>query len=148
MKKLLFALAIATPILSGVATIQAAESNPAIVHRQGIYKIASGHMNAIKSILFLGFNSQQDVAYHAQGIVSAFEHMGNSYPAGSDKGETKAKAKMWQEFEIVKKYGNEAYGAAKALVKAGQGDNKQEMITAFKTLGGKCKQCHDDYKKD
>jgi cytochrome c556 len=142
-------LAAATLITSATvpAIATADETNPAIVHRQGIYKIAGGHMNAIKSILFLGFDAPQDVKYHASAMVDGFMHMGNSYPEGSDFGETKAKEEIWSDMDGFKQRGKEMMMAAKALVAAAEGGDKGEMIGAFKELGGKCKACHDDYRK-
>jgi cytochrome c556 len=137
-------------VSSGVAVTGHAsdETNPAIVHRQAIYKLASGHMNAIKSILLLGFEAPADTVFHAQGIVDAFSHMGNSYPPGSDKGDTEAKPVIWTEMEKFKQLGQQSFTAATALVAASQTGDKAATLDAFKKLGATCKACHNDFRKD
>ncbi|MBF0614172.1 MAG: cytochrome c [Magnetococcales bacterium] len=148
MKKIVFAMVLASVTTVGAWSASAEETNPAIVHRQGIYKIMAGHMTAMKSILFLGFAAPADLNFHAQGVLSAFEHMGNSYPPGSDKGETKAKPEIWTQPDKVKQRATDAVTAAKALVAATTGTDKGATVAAFKTMGEKCKACHDDFRKE
>ncbi|MBF0425040.1 MAG: cytochrome c [Magnetococcales bacterium] len=150
MKKFVLSLAVSAVLVGVVVPAQAQEgeeSNPAIVHRHGIYTIVGGHMKAIKSILLLGFDAPKDVTFHAQGIADAFSHMGNSYPPGSDKGETKAKPEIWTQGEKVKQLGGNAFAAANDLAKVSQGGDKQASLVAFKKLGETCKACHDEFKK-
>ncbi|NVK20157.1 MAG: cytochrome c [Methylocystaceae bacterium] len=147
MKKLLLAACVTVATGMGISysyEAVAAENNPAIVHRQSTYQVVAGHMGSLKSILFLGGSG--DAAYHAGAIKSAFEHMGNAYPAGSDKGETKAKAEIWEDMDGFKQKGKEAYGATLKLVEATAGDDKGAQIEAFKALGGACKACHKNYR--
>ncbi|MBF0418132.1 MAG: cytochrome c [Magnetococcales bacterium] len=148
MKKFVLAMAVASVTTVSAFAALAEESNPAIVHRHGIYKIMAGHMTAMKSILFLGFEAPADLAFHAQGILDAFGHMGNSYPPGSDKGETKAKPEIWTQPDKLKQRATEAVDAAKALVAATAGTDKKATIAAFKGMGEKCKACHDDFRKE
>ncbi|MBF0164384.1 MAG: cytochrome c [Magnetococcales bacterium] len=148
MKKIILALAVASVTAVSALSALAEESNPAIVHRQGIYKTMAGHMTAMKSILFLGFEAPADLAFHAQGILDGFGHMGNAYPPGSDKGETKAKPEIWTQPDKVKQRAMDAVGAAKALVAATAGTDKGATIAAFKSMGEKCKACHDDFRKE
>lgn len=125
------------------------EDNPHIVHRQGIYKVASGHMAALKSILFLDHPAQEDVNFHATAMLDAFKHLGNAYPEGSDKGKTRAKKAIWKDPEGFKEKGQAAGQAIFALVdlsSTGMAD-KAELVDAFKKVGGACKGCHDDYRK-
>lgn len=137
---------IATAALAPVAL--ADESNPVIVHRQGIYKIIGGHMGGLKSILLLKNGATENLSWHAEGIVDAFKHMGNAYPAGSDSGETKAKPAIWTDRAKFDEAGKKAFGAALALVDAAKTGNVEQSTNAFKALGGTCKACHDDFRKD
>ncbi|MBX9635700.1 MAG: cytochrome c [Magnetospirillum sp.] len=148
MSKKLVLLACAVAALSTTAfTAQADETNPTIVHRQGIYKVASGHMNGLKSGLFLK-GPAENLTYHAEGIVAAFQHMGNAFPEGTDKGETKAKSNIWTERAKFDEAGKKAYGAAIALVDATKSGDTAKSVDAFKALGAACKACHEDFKKD
>ncbi|MEO5334987.1 MAG: cytochrome c [Magnetococcus sp. YQC-5] len=148
MKKILLAIAVAGVTVAASHVALAEETNPAIVHRQGIYKSMAGHMTAMKSILFLGFDAPADLPFHAQGILDAFGHMGNSYPPGSDKGETKAKPEIWTQPDKVKQRAMDGVAAAKALVAAASGSDKGATVAAFKAMGEKCKACHDDFRKE
>lgn len=148
MSKKLVLLACAVAVLSTAAiTAQADETNPVIVHRQGIYKIAAGHMNGLKSALFLK-GGTENLVWDAEGIVDAFKHMGAAYPEGSDKGETKAKANIWTERAKFDEAGKKAFGAAVALVEVTKTGDIAKSADAFKTLGAACKGCHEDFKKD
>lgn len=141
-------LAAATLLGTVAIAAQADESNSAIVHRQGLYKVASGHMGGLKSILALKDGPTANAQYHAEGIVAAFQHFGEAYPVGSDKGETKAKANIWTEPAKFKEAGQKAYAAATALVETTKGGDKAKSLTAFKDLGAACKACHDDFRKE
>lgn len=147
MKKLVMLAAAAASLTVAAVTAQAEETNPAIVHRQAIYKIVSGHMQDLKAGLFLKGGSD-NLAWDAESIVAAFQHMGNAYPEGSDKGETKAKANIWTEREKFQEAGKKAYGAAVALVEATKAGDQAKSAEAFKALGGACKACHEDFRKD
>lgn len=147
MKKLVL-LAAAVASLSAVAvSAQAEETNPTIVHRQAIYKLTAAHMQGLKAGLLLK-GPTDNLAWHADGIVDAFKHMGNAYPEGSDKGETKAKANIWTEREKFQEAGKKAFGAALALAEATKAGDQAKSVDAFKALGGACKACHEDFRKD
>ncbi len=135
--------------LASTFTLPAAadETNPYIVHRQGIYKTVAGHMTSLKAILFLGHEAKGQTAYHAEAIVEALKHMGNAYPAGSDKGETKARAEIWTQPEKFREAGQNAFAAATALSDATQMGDTKEVMGAYKKLGESCKACHDDFRK-
>jgi len=147
-RSIMMGVFLAGTVASGFSLPAAAdESNPYIVHRQGVYKVTSGHMMSLKSILFLGHEAKDQAAFHAAAIVEAFKHMGNAYPAGSDKGETKARPEIWTQPEKFQKAGENSFAAATALVEAtAQGDAKASAV-AYKILGDTCKACHDDFRK-
>lgn len=146
MKKLVIAACAGAVAFVGVAfDAFAAEKNPSIVHRQSTYKVAGGHMGSLKAILFLGGSG--DTKYHAEGILAAFQHMGNAYPEGSDKGETRAKPEIWSNMADFKEKGKAAYGATLGLVEATKTGDKDAQIAAFGKLGGACKACHKEYRK-
>ncbi|MEG3617524.1 cytochrome c [Magnetovibrio sp. PR-2] len=147
MKNVVLAAALVATTLTGfgaVAPALAEETNPSIVHRKATYSVVGGHLHSLKAILFLG--GQGDATYHAESIKVAFEHMGNAYPAGSDKGETKAKAEIWSNMDDFKARGKDSYGATVALIEATKGGDKAAMAGAFKKLAGTCKACHKEYR--
>lgn len=146
-KKTLLAAAVLAALSASTVPAAAEETNPVIVHRQGIYKIASGNMNGLKAALFLKGNTS-NVVWNAEGVVDAFKHMGTAFPEGSDKGETKAKPNIWTERAKFDEAGKKAFGAALAMVDAAKAGDNAKSVEAFKALGAACKACHDDFKKD
>ncbi len=146
MKKLVL-LAATLAALSAPLVASADETNPVIVHRQSIYKITAGHMGNLKAALFLKGDTS-NLVWDAESIVDAFKHMGNAYPEGSDKGETKAKANIWTERAKFDEAGKKAFGAALALVDATKTGDTAKSVDAFKALGAACKACHEDFRKD
>ncbi|MEO5373422.1 MAG: cytochrome c [Alphaproteobacteria bacterium] len=145
-------LAVAAGVALAVSVIaldvRADETNPTIVHRQGIFKVASGHMTGLKSILVLKNGPTANLTYHADGVLAAFQHLGDAFPAGTDKGETKAKPEIWTDRAKFDAAGKKAHDAAVAMADAAKTGNTDQAAEAFKTLGKACKACHEDFKKD
>jgi len=147
MKKLVLLAAAAASLSALAVTAHADETNQAIVHRQAIYKLTAAHMQGLKASLLLK-GQINNAAWHAEGIVDAFKHMGDAYPAGSDKGETKAKANIWTEPAKFEEAGKKAFAAAVALAEATKAGDQAKSLDAYKDLGGACKSCHQEFRKD
>ncbi len=151
MKKLTTALCLAGAL--GAAAISTAaiadETNPDIIHRQGIYKIVGGHMTALRSALLLqNDKTAGQLEYHAQGIVEAFKRMGDAYPADSQRGITKASSAIWENPDEFRQAGQNAFGAATNMLEVIQMDgSRREIMASFRDLGGSCKACHDDFRE-
>ncbi|MBF0304723.1 MAG: cytochrome c [Alphaproteobacteria bacterium] len=142
------ALATAVTLSAAAFEARAEENNATILHRQGIYKVAAGHMTGLRSILAAKGGPVDNLTYHANGVLTAFQHLGDAFPPGSDKGETKAKDNIWTERAKFDKAGKNAYTAAVAMAEAAKAGEKAETRDAFKTLAGACKACHEDFRKD
>ena len=128
--------------------LMADETNPDIIHRQSMYKIVSGHMGALRSSLLLDNEKTKDqMLYHAEGIVASFDRMGKTFPAGSDKGITKASPAIWEKPDQFNERGKSAYGAATRLVEVLKDEEpKAAVVSAYRDLGAACKACHDDFR--
>ena len=70
------------------------------------------------------------------------------FPAGTgpDVGKTRAKAEIWQKPEDFVLKAKDFANAANELDAAAKRGDVSEIKTAFKTLGGTCKACHDPYR--
>jgi cytochrome c556 len=144
-----FAIALAGAVIAAaLPAIAADETNGVIVHRQGIYKTTSGHMHGLKSIVILKNGPKENLSYHAEGILAAYKHLGNAFPTGSETGITKAKPNIWTERAKFDAAGKKSFEAATAMVEAAKSGKADQAEAAFKALGGTCKACHDDFKKD
>ena len=123
------------------------EKNPYIVHRQAIFEIAGGHMEALKAILILGHPAKKDINFHATGILEAFEHHGDAFPKGSNEGKTLAKKQIWFDPEGFETRDNAARKAMMELIKASEGSDQDLIKEKFVKVGKSCKACHDDFRK-
>lgn len=137
-------------LLTSSTNIWAEEENPYIIHRQAIYKIADGHMQALKSIIFLGHPARQDIKFHATQMLDAFKHHGNAYPVGSNSGETRAKTEIWSKPKEYKQKAKEMGAAINEMIELSQLDSDVDQDAATRALvkmGKGCKGCHDDFRK-
>lgn len=137
--------AVALSTIGGAA--RADETNAAIVHRQGIYKVAQGHMMGLKAS-GMKDGPAKNMSYHADGLVAAFQHLGNAFPPGSDKGETKAKANIWTERAKFDEAGKTAFAAATEMAAAAKSGDREQAMAAFKNVARACKACHEDFRKE
>lgn len=151
MKQITAALCIVGALgASAISTMAIAdETNPDIIHRQGIYKVVGGHMTALRSsVLLNNEKTQAQAEYHAQGILEAFKRMGDAYPESSQRGITKASPAIWENPEGFREAGRNAFAAATNLLEVIQMDgSRREITAAYRDLGASCKACHDDFRQ-
>ena len=83
------------------------------------------------------------VATSAKTIKQKLDEAATLFPAGSDKGETKAKPEIWSDRATFDKILKDAQAAAAALAEV-----KEEAAfrPAMGALGQNCKACHDKFK--
>ena len=70
------------------------------------------------------------------------------FPAGSEKGETKAKPAIWGNFADFEAKSKDFAAAAKALEAAAATGDKAATAKQFAALGGSCKSCHESYRAE
>ena len=125
------------------------ETNPDIIHRQGIYQIVGGHMTALRSALMLNNEkTHPQVEYHVQGIIEAFKRMGDAYPESSRRGITRASAAIWEKPDEFRQAGQNSFAAANKMLEVVQQDgSRRQIMASFRDLGGSCRACHDDFRE-
>ena len=146
MKNLLVAMmgAFAVSALAGGATIAWAQAD-VIKERQENRKQTAAAMRAIKSIIDAKGQTTGAVEQAAKlkTLEAAFIKL---FPAGSDKGETKALPAVWTDwtgFEAASKNAETAFD--KLSVAAGSGD-MAALTAAFGDTGKACGACHDKFR--
>jgi cytochrome c556 len=109
------------------------------VRKEG-FEASKKSFGAIKKLLEDG-GDLSAAAAPAQSINAFF-------PAGSDKGETKAKAAIWSNGADfgVKAQAFEAESAK--LIQAVASGDKAAVMKQFGAVGGTCKGCHDTYRSE
>ncbi|MGE0573534.1 MAG: cytochrome c [Reyranella sp.] len=136
--------ALAAGAMVGGATIAFAQAD-IIKQRQDNRKAAGAAMRAIKGIIDAKGDTKGAVQQAAKlkELELAFVKM---FPAGSDKGETKALPAVWTDmagFQAADKAAVEAID--KLTVAAGSGD-MAALTAAFGATGKACGACHDKFR--
>jgi cytochrome c556 len=145
MKK--FALAVSAILLSAAA---AAAADDPIATRKTLMD-ANGAAAGVSAAMLKGdLDYNPTVAKAAIMTLRAVSHSyGAFFPEGSDKGETKASPKIWEDAAGFRKelaeFQEHAEAAAQASGKDGPAD-----LAAFKAavtpIFGDCKDCHQNYR--
>ncbi len=136
--------ALAAGAMVGGATIAMAQGD-VIAERKENRKQAAAAMRAIKGIIDAKGPTSGAVEQAAKlkTLEVAFEKM---FPAGSDKGDTKALPAIWTDragFQAASKASDAAYD--KLAVAAGSG-NLEALTAAFAETGKTCGACHDKFR--
>ena len=136
--------ALAAGAMAGGATVAFAQAD-VIKQRQDNRKAAGAAMRAIKGIIDAKGDTKGAVEQAAKlkELELAFVKM---FPAGSDKGETKALPVIWTDwagFEAANKASLAAYD--KLAVAAGSGD-LAALTAAFGDTGKACGACHEKFR--
>ncbi|UYN95463.1 MAG: cytochrome c [Enhydrobacter sp.] len=148
MRKKFWAIAVIGALAAGGivgGTTMALAQGDAIKQRQDNRKQAGAQMRAIKGIIDAKGNVAPVVQHAAKlkELELAFVKM---FPAGSDKGETKALPVIWTNragFDAASKAADAAYD--KLAVAAGSGD-LAAVTAAYAEVGKQCGACHNTFR--
>ena len=137
--------ALAAGAMVGGTTIALAQADAVIKERQENRKQTAAAMRAIKGIVDAKGPTAGAVEQAAKlkTLEAAFVKL---FPAGSDKGETKALPTVWSDmagFQAASKALDAAYD--KLAVAAGSGD-QAALATAFADTGKACGACHEKFR--
>jgi cytochrome c556 len=132
----------------GATAVWAGVNDDAIKARQACMK-ANGASMGVYVPIAKG-EKEYDAAAIAAAVAATGEacaKWGESFPAGSEKGETLETWAMAEAF--TDKAGFEAAGGAyyQAFVKVKASTDKASFMSAFGELGGSCKACHEKYRR-
>ncbi len=140
MKKLLAGVAAAAVLVAGVAYADAISDRRQLMKNNGA---AAGVL--VKTM-------KGEMAYDPAAVLTAFQTInddmkkfGDLFPAGSDKGDTHASPKIWEEMDQFKALIQKMIDATDAAIKAAPQD-KDAMVAVFQPIGGICGECHKDFR--
>ncbi|UEM01175.1 cytochrome c [Skermanella rosea] len=137
------ALLVGTAILS--AGVQAAD-DPVKVRKEG-FDGNKKAMGAIKKILEDGADLG-GAAAPAQSLASFAKQVPGLFPAGSDKGDTKAKPAIWTSPADFTAKAQAFETESAKLVQVIASGEKAAVQKQFGAVGGTCKACHDAYRAE
>ena len=124
---------------------QAADEGAA-EYREAIFEAIGGHMSAMVGIIKGEVPHPQDLALHAKGIAALAPVTQHIFPADSYIEGGHAKAEIWSDPETFAERRQNFLEAAAAIGAVADSGDQAAFMGAFKTLGGTCKGCHDDFR--
>ncbi len=145
MRKQIVSLAMASVVSISAS---AADVKSQIEHRQAIMEAIGGHFSAVFSTLKGPASEAANHQFHAETIARLAHMSRDVFPEGSDKGKTEAKADIWDKPDAFQEALDTFVTRADAFAAASKTGDRGELAKAAKNLGGSCKGCHDDFKKD
>jgi cytochrome c556 len=138
-------IALATAIgFATLATMVQAQTD-VIKQRQELMKSQGAAMKAINGILEAN-GSVADIAVHAAKLDETSHQITDLFPAGSDQGDTKAKADIWQNPDDFGAKTKDLQDQAAMLVTAVAGGDMAAVKAQYDKVGGACGGCHKVYK--
>ena len=141
LKKLVIGL-VGVLLVGGIAWAQSDPIADRIANRKESYR----NYRAIKKVIDdKGAPAQATEA--AMRMVDLQKKFITMFPAGSDKGDTKALPLIWTDWAGFEKANKDAESAAMRLVDATKGSDLAAVGTALKVYIDSCEACHDIYHK-
>ncbi|KPN76785.1 MAG: cytochrome c [Shewanella xiamenensis] len=149
MKKLLLTLVAGTLLASTAQAHNFEDAKDAIQYRQSGFSLIAYNFGDMGAMMKgkKPFDAET-FAMRAKNVAALSHIPFEGFIEGSDKGDTEALAKVWQDkadFEAKMKTFQEN---AAILATVAQKGDQAEIKQAFMDTGKSCKGCHDVYKKD
>lgn len=129
------------------ASANAEEPENYIKYRQAMMKAIGGHMGASTQIVRGKVSPEGDLAMHAKTLAELSAKLTRLFPEGSDFGETKAKAEIWDNWDKFEQAAAEAKKATAEFANAVAGGDAAQISAAHKEVGKACKGCHEDFRQ-
>ncbi|MGX9463493.1 c-type cytochrome [Shewanella sp. A14] len=149
MKKTLLAIATTAMLIPAVFANNFEEPADAIQYRQAAFGLIAYNFGDMGAML-KGKKPFDAAIFNTRAAnvaaLSKIPHEG--FIVGSDKGDTEALAKIWQDKADFDSKMSTFQDNAAALVVAAKSNDKNQIKQAFSNTGKSCKGCHDVYKKD
>ena len=137
------AAAAAILLAAGVATLLAADADPAKARHEAMEQVGDNMKTLGKMARGQAPFDAAVVATSAKTIKQRLDEAATLFPAGSDKGETKAKPEIWSDRATFDKIMKDSQAAAAALAEV---KDEAAFRPAMGALGQNCKACHDKFR--
>ena len=142
-------LAAAAVTLSAPAAAQFAKPEDAIKYRQSALTVMARHFGLVAQMANgrIPFNAQA-AADNAAIAETLSKLPWAGFMEGSDKGNTKAKAEIWSDAAGFKAASEKMQGEMSKFAAVAKGGNIDAIKAAAGAVGGTCKACHDNFRRD
>ncbi len=138
-------LGLAMMSVGGLAFAQSADD--AIKARKDGFQVFRVSAGAIKKVVDDNAAPSGAVA-PAEAIAAQAAKQLQHFPAGSDKGNTKAKPEIWANWAQFEAGMKDLEAKATAVAAAGKAGDAAALKTAFGAMGGSCGTCHKQFRAD
>ena len=144
-----FVLAAAATVLSLPASAQFAKPEDAVKYRQSALFVMGQHFGRIGAMANgrVPYDAKAAVD-NAQVVVEMAKLPWAGFAANTDKLSQRAKSEIWTEQVKFKEHNEKMVGESGKLLAAAKTNNLDNLKTAFGSMAGTCKACHDAYRKD
>ncbi|MFO1191987.1 MAG: cytochrome c [Rhodoferax sp.] len=143
------ALAAAAVTLAVPAHAQFAKPEDAIKYRKSALTIMATHFGRVGAMVAGRVPFDANAAAANAAIAESMSKLPwAAFVEGSGTGDTKAKPEIWSDNAKFKAASEKMQAAMSNLAAASKGGNLDAIKAAFGPVGGACKACHDDFRKD
>ena len=115
-----------------------------IEQRQKLMKSNSADAKAIKGAV--GKKDYASIETKAKEIAGNADKIVELFPKGSDKGETRAKAAIWEKSDEFAKDAKSLAKAANELAAAAKSKDDAAIAVKVKAVSEACGSCHDNFR--
>jgi cytochrome c556 len=128
-------------------TAMADQYEDAIKYRKAAFTLVKGNFAPMGGMVKgeIPFDSAA-FAEHATNVAAAAAMADDGFIDGSDMGETKAKAAVWEDRAEFDEHMQEFQKLTQELAAVAKSGNMDEIKPKFAAVGKTCKSCHDDFK--
>lgn len=150
MNRLALALLAAAGLAAALpAAAQFQKPEDAIKYRQSAFTVMASHFGRIAAMAQGKVPFDAAAAKANADIVATMARLPfAAFPAGTDSGQTKAKAEIWSEPDKFRQGATTMQEAVGKLQTAANSGNLDQIKAAVGDVGKSCKACHDSYRKD
>jgi cytochrome c556 len=143
------ALSLALTSLAGPAMAQFQKPEDAIKYRKAALTVMGTHFSRIGAMANGRVPFDAAVAAENAAIVESMSKLPfTAFGPGTDKGDTRAQAKIWTEQPRFQEAAEKMQAEVAKLAAAARTGNLDSVKAAFGTAGQSCKACHDAYRRD
>ena len=132
---------------SSLASAQFAKPEDAVKYRKNALFVMQQHFARVAAMASGRVPFDAKVAADNAAIAESMSRLPwAAFGEGTDKGDTKAKAEIWQEQAKFKAAAEKMQGEMSKLAAAAKTGNLDSVKAAVQATGGSCKACHDDFR--
>ena len=115
-------------------------------YRKALMMSLRGHIAASSMIARGLVENDGYLVAHAKGLASGAKELHRVFQEGSNVGESEALPAIWEDEEAFAEAIARTEEATAAFVEAAEGGDQEAIMGAFRTVGGSCRGCHDNFR--